>query len=79
MADKEEEKKEEEKDAPSAKGKSSDDLGLGDDLMELFSDESDETDVELALLVSTLEDVPMAQLLDQVHDIRDIIAQRRAA
>lgn len=49
----------------------------GDDLMDLFEDESEFTDETLALLTSTLDDIDMGDLMEQVREIQDIMDQRR--
>ena len=49
----------------------------GDDLMDLFEDASEVVDETLALLTSTLDDIDMGDLMEQVREIQDIMDQRR--
>jgi hypothetical protein len=50
---------------------------FGDDLMDLFGDESEVGDQTLALLTATLDDIDMGDLMEQVREIQDIMDQRR--
>ncbi|MEE8518502.1 MAG: hypothetical protein V3S98_05200 [Dehalococcoidia bacterium] len=77
MADKDE-GKEKDKDAAAPEADKPKEGGA-DDLMDIFADDEVESDEELAILVNSLEDVPIDQLLAQVRDIRDVMNQRRAA
>jgi hypothetical protein len=50
---------------------------FGDDLMNLFGDESEVGDEALAALTSTLDEIDMKDLMEQVRDIQQIMDQRR--
>lgn len=51
-------------------------LDMGDDLFDLFTDD-DEIDEALLLLAASLDDVDINDLLEQVRDIQNIMAERR--
>jgi hypothetical protein len=49
----------------------------GDDMMDLFGDESEVTDDTLSNLVAGLEDIDISDLMEQVRDIQQIMDERR--
>lgn len=57
------------------KNDTSDLLGGDDDLMDLFGD-ADDVNEELAALTAGLDDIPIADLLAQVRDIRAALPKR---
>jgi hypothetical protein len=70
MADEDKNQKEDEK-------KEEEDEGFGD-LMDLFTDESETVNEELALLMGMVEEVSMDSICQQAEEIRSILARRAA-